>query len=124
MDLIHTESDNLFASYFKIGPWISFCLIKNQGQPWYGSELFPVSRKTFEKRTILPPYIHGFLQERAKRAKATLEEVSEKQQGLIDKAILEADFLDTGQQMFDAIYEDFRVFGDAAFKKKVKKSTH
>lgn len=122
MDLIHSEGGSIFGSYFKIGPWLSFCLIRNNGQPWYGGEVFPTSSKITNKRAIFPPTLHEFMIDRAELAKSATETISDRQQAVINKAVSEADFSGKSKPMLDAIAEDVRVFGNAAFRRTPKTS--
>lgn len=115
MDMIKSESGRMFGSYFKIGPWLSFCLIKNEAQPWVGWELVPRSIKLRSSRAILPSSLHDFLHDRASMAHKLVGTISETQKDKIEQAILKADFSVAGRPMFDAIEADVRTFGNAAF---------
>ncbi|WP_143093004.1 hypothetical protein [Celeribacter neptunius] len=116
MDIIISERGKLFGSYFKIGPWVSFCLIKNSAQPWVGAELGLRSTKIGSTRVILPPSVQNFLRDRAQNAKKIVDSISQNQQEKIGLALMEADFLVAGRPMFEAIEADVHTFGAAALR--------
>lgn len=115
LDLIVSEKGSLFGSYFKIGPWVSFALIKNESQPWIGCEIYKTANRFHIGRSIFPPTMLDFLEERARTAQRTLAGISPTQKKVIEKAILEGDFANEGREMFDAILADYEAFGDDAF---------
>ena len=118
LDIFGSENGNILGSYAKFGPWISVCLIKNDGQPWIGGELVPRSRKVYDRNSVLPPYLLGYLIDRAKKSQKALEQLSNTQHDIIDEQLKNADFVVAGRQMFDALHADYEAFGLDAFRKK------
>ena len=118
LDLIISDKNSIFGSYFKIGPWVSFCLLKKEGQPWMGGEVIQTSCKYMNRKAILPPNIMDFLKERAENSKKLLDSISQKQKANIEKAIIEGDLLTNGRPMYEAIMADVEIFGTLAFADK------
>ena len=114
-DTIGNDTGSLFGSYYKLGPWLSFCLIKNEGQRWLGADI-NVTRSRWDRRITLPPSILDFLFDRAETSKRIMHSMSDKQKKVVQEAILSGDILTEGRPMFDAIMADLDAFGPQAFE--------
>ncbi|WP_218588653.1 hypothetical protein [Marivita hallyeonensis] len=116
LDLFGSDSGKILGSYVKLGPWVSVYLMKNDGQPWVACEITPKSKKVYNRHTIIPPYLLNYLIDRAANAQELIRSLSEKQKRVVDEAMLKADFVVAGKQMFDALSADYEAFGPSAFR--------
>ena len=114
MDIIVSDKNTIFGSYFKIGPWVSFCLLRNIGQPWIGGDVMKRSTRYLDRTSVLPPTMIDFLRDRAAISQKLMASMSERQKSKVQEAILEGDLLTNGREMFEAILADVEDFGPRA----------
>lgn len=110
-DLIESDKGHTFGSYFKIGPWVSFCLIKNRGQPWIGCEILPTSTKFANRNSIIPPMIIGYLADRARYSQKVAKGLSPRQQEIVDNSILQNAAAAVETTYFRSLEKDWEAFG-------------
>ena len=111
IDLVHSDSGGFFATYFKAGPWISFCLLRNDGQAWIGGEAVPRTQKMRAEKMIYPPSLLDYLKDRANNADSITRRLSEKQKSIIEKETVKGIESGRGADMVKIILDDYESFG-------------
>ena len=111
LDLVTSDSENLFATYFKAGPWLSFCLMRNRGQAWIGGEAISRTQKVKAEKMVFPPSVLDYLKFRAGNTARITQQLSEKQKAKIDAETRASLQSGKGEEMIKVILEDYETFG-------------
>lgn len=108
-------------TYAKLGKILIFGIIDDRSREWKGTRL-KIKRGDFNERWArLPGSLLPYLNERAERAKFSLESLSSRQRAKAQAPIWETPERVANSLAFEAMIRDVEVSGDAAFPPKDRK---